>query len=88
MLRSGMARGDEDDLAWHGTPTIPAAGGFVDGVALNQKRRGLAVDPDGLAAPAAPSTGSRRATNLLVERLDDRSEAPVQRNGRVRMKPT
>lgn len=83
-----MTERDDNGLAWYGTPQLPKAGGFVDGVGLNEKPKGLALDPEATAPERVTRRGAGRSANLSVERLDDRGSEPVQRNGRVRMKPT
>ncbi|MCB9668291.1 MAG: hypothetical protein H6734_02355 [Alphaproteobacteria bacterium] len=81
---------DERDngLAWAGRPPEKRAGGFVDGVGLNQKTHELAVDPEGVVGPAAPAAQGSRSTMLKVERLDGQEPTRVQRNGRVRLSST
>ena len=82
-----MGRNEDNQLAWSGTPKKERAGGFADGVGLNQKTQDLAVDPDGVVAASSVPRGER-GTHLKVERLGEKTSEPVQRNGRVRMVPT
>ncbi|MEZ4316600.1 MAG: hypothetical protein R3F61_03830 [Myxococcota bacterium] len=82
---------DKHELAWRGSPTPHRSGGFVDGVAMNEPTHTLAVDPEGVAGPVGRGgVAGPSGPSLALERLSDGkgSEAPVQRNGRVRLTPS